>query len=233
MSGGFGVVDPRHLPFNRLPPPVEIEQITADRKVYPAEAKLRLPPRTRDLQIDYTAFSFVAPEKMRFRFKLESRDRDWHEVGNRRQAFYDDLPPRDYRFRVMASNNDGVWNEAGASLDFSVAPAYYQTTWFYACVVVAFCAVLWGLHRYRLHQVARVFNARLEERVGERTRIARDLHDTLLQSFQGVLLKFSSVKYVMRDRPDEAEETLERIISQARDAVTEGRDAVYGLRRPR
>ena len=225
---GVSVVDPRHLPHNDLRPPVNVEKIIADRKTYAGGAKL--PPLVRDVEIDFSALSFVAPEKNRFRYKLEGRDPDWVDAGTRRQAFYNDLPPRSYRFRVMASNNDGVWNEAGASMDFSVDPAYYQIVWFRAGVVVAFCAVLWGLHRYRLHQMAQVFDARMEARVGERTRIARELHDTLLQSFQGVLLKFSAIKYMMRNRPEEAEETLERYIIQARAAITEGRDAVQGLR---
>jgi ligand-binding sensor domain-containing protein/DNA-binding CsgD family transcriptional regulator len=129
---GVGVVDPGHLPFNRLPPPVHIEQIVADRRPYDAfntNGRVSLPPLIRDLQIDYTALSLVAPEKNRFRVKLEGFDRDWQDVGNRRQAFYTSLPPRNYRFRVIASNNSGVWNEAGASLGFSIAPAYYQTQW--------------------------------------------------------------------------------------------------------
>src|SRR5439155_13393211 len=122
-----------HLPFNPLPPPVHIEQITADHKTYTAisDAKaLRLPPLIRDLEIDYTALSFVAPEKVLFRYKLEGWDRDWQNAGNRRQAFFSNLPPRSYHFRVMACNNSGVWNEAGTFLNFSVAPAYYQTWWF-------------------------------------------------------------------------------------------------------
>jgi hypothetical protein len=181
---------PRHLPFNKLPPPVHIEQITADRKTYETSSNLRLPPLVRDLEIDYTALSLVAPEKNRFRVKLEGRDPDWKDVGNERKAFYNDLPPRNYRFRVMACNNSGVWNEAGASFDFSIDPAYYQTAWFQASCVAAFLGLLWALYRFRLHQIAQEFNARLEERVGERTRIARELHDTLLQSFQGLMLRF-------------------------------------------
>ena len=134
--------------------------------------------------------SFVTPEKVRFRVKLEGHDPDWKDVGTERKAFYTDLPPRHYRFRVMACNNSGLWNEAGDSLDFSIDPAYYQTTWFKAVCGAAFLMLLWALYRYRLHRIAREFNARLEERVGERTRIARELHDTLLQSFQGLMLRF-------------------------------------------
>ena len=227
-EGGVNVVDPRHLPFNKVPPPVQIEQIVADRKTYAAGAKL--PALVRDVEIDYTALSFVAPEKVRFRYKLEGRDRGWHEVVNRRQAFYNDLPPRNYRFHVMAANNDGVWNESGASLDFSVNPAYYQTTWFGASAMAAVVALLALIYQLRLRYLKHQFNVRLKARVSERTRIARDLHDTLLQSFQGVLLKFSTIKYVMRSRPEEAEDALESIIGEAREAIIEGRDAVQGLR---
>ena len=189
---GVSVIDPRHLPINKIPPPVHIEQITADRKTYDASSDLRLPPLVRDLEIDYTALSLVAPEKIRFRVKLEGRDPDWQDVGNRRQAFYNDLPPRNYRFRVTACNNSGVWNEAGASFDFSIAPAYYQTRWFQASCAAAFLGLLWALYRFRLHQIAQQFNARLDERVNERTRIARELHDTLLQSFHGLMLRFQA-----------------------------------------
>jgi signal transduction histidine kinase/ligand-binding sensor domain-containing protein len=225
----LSVLDPRHLPFNKLPPPVHIEQITGDRKHYDANAGLRLPPLVRDLQIDYTALSLVAPEKVQFRYKLEGHDHDWQDAGTRRQAFYNDLPPRNYRFRVMACNNSGVWNETGAFLDFAIAPAYYQSTWFRLSCVAAFVAFLGGLYQLRLRYLRQQFNVRMEERVNERTRLARDLHDTLLQSLSGVLLKLHAVTYMLRGHP-EAKKTLEGVIDQARQAVTEGRDTVYGLR---
>ena len=229
---GLSVFDPNHLPLNKIPPPVQIEQITADRKTHDVASdvhgQLRLPPLTRDLEIDYTALSLVAPEKVRFRVKLEGRDHDWKDVGNERKVFYNDLPPKNYRFRVAASNNSGVWNEAGASFDFSVLPAYYQARWFQALCITAFLGLLWALHRYRLHQIAQQFNAQLEARVGERTRIARDLHDTLLQSFQGLLLRFQVVDESLP--PGEAKEELERTLDLAARAITEGRDTVQGLR---
>jgi len=227
---GINVIDPRHLPFNKLPPPVHIEQITADRKTHEASAHMRLPALSRDLQIDYTALSFVAPEKVRFRVKLEGHDPDWKDAGTDRKAFYNDLPPRHYRFHVMASNNSGVWNEAGDSLDFSVDPAYYQTTWFRASCVAAFFALLWALYRYRLYQIKHEFNARLEERVGERTRIARELHDSLLQSFQGSLIVMQAARNVLSRRPERAGETLDNAIKMASGAIVEGRDAIHDLR---
>src|SRR5262249_17947808 len=219
---GVSVFDPRHLHINDLPPPMHIEQIIADDKTYDVSPELTgrvgLPPRIRDIEIDYTALSLVAPEKVRFRYKLEGWDRDWHDGGARREAFYSHLPPRPYRFRVMACNNSGVWNEGGASLDFFVAPAYYQTWWFRSMCVFALLGLLAMLHRLRLHQQALLFNKTLDARVAERTRVARDLHDTLLQSFQGVLLKFHAVSYMLGDRP-EAQKSLAKVIDQARQAI--------------
>ncbi|MBV9929185.1 MAG: PAS domain-containing protein [Acidobacteria bacterium] len=150
---GVSVVDPLRLPVNRIPPPVSIEQVTADRKPYDATQGLRLPPSVRDVAIDYTALSFVAPEKVRFRYKLEGYDSDWQEAGNRRQAFYTNLPPRGYRFRVMAANDSGVWNEEGAALDFSIEPAFYQTNWFRALAAALLVALLFAGYRLRVHRL--------------------------------------------------------------------------------
>jgi PAS domain S-box-containing protein len=153
----ISVVHPRHLPFNKLPPQVHIEQVVANHKSYPvtsdANGNVRLPPRIRDLEIDYTALSFVVPEKVLFRYKLEGWDRDWQDAGTRRQAFYNNLPPRNYRFRVMACNNSGVWSEAGTFLDFSIAPAYYQTWWFRSLCLLAFLALVYGAYRVRVGQL--------------------------------------------------------------------------------
>ena len=150
---GVSVIDPHHLALNKLPPPVHIEQIAADGKTYAATNGLRLPPRIRDLEIDYTALSLVAPEKVRFRIKLEGQDQDWRELINVRHVRYTNLAPGHYRFRVLACNNTGVWNEEGASLDFAIAPAWFQTTWFRALCVLAMAALLWGLYRLRIRQL--------------------------------------------------------------------------------
>jgi len=227
---GVTVVDPSHLPFNKVAPPVHIERVIADHETYTPSAHLRLPPLIRDLTIDYTALSLVAPEKVHFRFKLEGQDRDWREVVNNREVEYSNLAPGDYTFRVTASNNSGVWNEQGASLDFSIAPVYWQTRWFVALCVAALMALLWALYQLRLRQLAHQFNMTLDARVGERTRIARDLHDTLLQSFHGLLLRLQTASELLSTRPAEARQTLDSAIDQAAQAITEGRDAVQGLR---
>ncbi len=231
---GVSVIDPHHIPFNKLPPPVHIEQIVANHKSYPvtsdANGNVRLPPRIRDLQIDYTALSLVAPEKMLFRYKLEGWDRDWQDAGTRRQAFYSNLPPRNYRFRVAACNNSGVWNEAGASLEFSVLPAFYQTNWFRSLCAVGFLALLWGIYQLRVQQLQRQFNIGLEARVNERTRIARELHDTLLQNFHGLMFQFQAASNLMLRRPDEAKRSLDDAIDETKKAIAESRDAIQGLR---
>ncbi len=227
---GVGVIDPRHLPFNPLPPPVHIEQITANGKQYDTARGLRLPPLVRDLVIDYTALSLVAPEKVHFRFKLDGQDQDWKEVVNQRRVEYSNLPPGKYRFRVTACNNSGVWNAAGDSLDFSIDPTYYQTVWFRLSLVAAFFALLWALYQYRLRQIAREFNAQLEGRVDERTRIARELHDTLLQSFQAALFQFQAARNLFSKGREEATQTLDSAISTAQEAIVEGRDAIHDLR---
>ena len=227
---GVSIIDPRHLAFNKLPPPVHIEQVTADDKTYDATNGLRLPAHVRYLTIDYTALSLVAPEKVRFRYKLEGEDKNWREVVNDRQVQYTNLAPKHYRFRVLACNNSGVWNEQGASLEFVIPPAWYQTNWFYALCAATFLLLLWGLYHLRVLQLQREFNAALEGRVAERTRVARELHDTLLQSFHGLLLRFAVVQRLLPSRVEEAEKELQKAMDMAAAAITEGRDAVQGLR---
>jgi hypothetical protein len=129
---GVSVIDPHHLSFNELPPPVHIEQVTADDNIYDATNGLRLPPRIRNLAINYTALSFAAPEKVRFRTSWKAKTGTGTRSSTIAALQYTNLAPGTYRFRVMASNNSGVWNEAGDTLSFSIAPAYYQTRWFAA-----------------------------------------------------------------------------------------------------
>src|SRR5262249_49848509 len=152
---------------------------------------------------------------------LQGVDTNWQDCGTRREAFYTNLVPARYRFRVIACNNDGVWNTTGASLELSIDPAYYQTRWFTALCVAASLGLLAGLYQLRLLYLRRQFNLRLEERVEERMRIARDLHDTMLQSFQAALFKFQAVTCRLTDRP-KIQEELDAVIGQARAAVAEG-----------
>ena len=233
-GGGVSMIDPRHIPANKIPPSVYVEEISANHQVRwqsssgIAPSNLHLPALSRDVEIDYTALSLVAPEKVRFKHKLEGYDRDWQDAGNQHKAFYTNLPPRDYHFCVMAANNDGVWNNAGAVLGFSIDPAWYQTRWFQAACVTAALAILSGLYWYRLRQVAQNFNLRFEERLIERTRIARELHDTLLQSFQGLMLRLQAVNDLLPD--GKAKHQLEETLQRGDKAIAEGRVVVYDLR---
>ena len=191
---------------------------------------MRLPPRVRDVQIDYTALSFVAPEKIRFKYRLDGQDSGWREVVNERHVQYSNLRPGTYRFRVIASNNSGVWNEQGDPLEFSIAPAYYQTAWFRALCAGGRAGAALGWVPVRVRQLHHRFEMALEARVSERIRIARELHDTLLQSFHGLLLHFQTVSHLWAERPELAKEKLDSAIDEAARAITEGRNAVQGLR---
>ncbi len=228
-AGMLQMVDPEHLPRNTLPPPVHVDEVIADRRNYALSADLRLPPLTRDLQISYTAPSMAVPEKVRFRYKLDGRDPDWVDSGTRRQAFYSDLGPGDYRFHVIACNKDGVWNEEGATLRFSVAPAWYQTNVFQVLSAVSGALILWALYRLRVHQIEATAGARFDERLAERTRLARDIHDTLLQTIQGS-------KMVADDALDPATDAarmrgaMENLAEWLARAMQEGRAALHSLR---
>lgn len=227
---GVSILDPHDLRINVQPPAVRIEQVIADDKAYEAKNGLRLPAGVRNLAIDYTATSLVAPEKVRFRYKLEGQNRNWHEVVNDREVQYTNLPPKRYRFRVLACNNSDVWNETGDTLEFVIPPMWYQTDWFYGLCAAAFLGLLCAAYQLRVRHLAREFNMRLEERVGERTRVARDLHDTLLQSFQGLLPRLQAAIYQLPEEAEKSRKTLEEAVDRAAEAITEGRDAVQGLR---
>jgi signal transduction histidine kinase/ligand-binding sensor domain-containing protein len=223
------VIDPARLGGNLMPPPVYIEQIMADRRSYLAKDGLRLPALTRDLEIDYTALSFMAPQKMRFRYRLEGRDTEWQDSGTRRQAFYTDLRPGQYRFRAIASNNDGVWNETGAAVDFEIPPAFVQTKWFLVIWVVVGAAALWLLFILRLRQIQERIRGRLEERLSERERIARDMHDTLLQGMQGLVFKFQAAAERL-PTSDSNRDRLEEALNLADEVLEDGRSKLAGLR---
>jgi signal transduction histidine kinase len=240
---GLSVVDPTRTGPEPTHVTVQIEGFSADGNSLDLQAPIRVPPDTHRLIFRFSGLNLSDPKRIQFKYKLEGFDRDWsepgstsgidkdwHEAGTRRQAFYMNLAPRKYTFHVIASNSEGVWNEAGASLDFSVQPAWYQTIWFRVSCLGAFFLMLWAAYQLRLQQMERQFNIRLEERVGERSRIARDLHDTLLQSFHGLLLRFQTAFSLLPERPDEAKQSLGSAIDQAALAITEGRDAVQNLR---
>lgn len=223
------MIDPNHLEMNSLPPPVHIEQIVADRVSYSADDQNNLPALTRDLQIDYTALSFIVPQKVRFRYRLENYDADWQEPGTRRQAFYSGLPPGKYRFHVIACNNDGVWNEQGAILDFSIAPMWYQTTLFRILCLLSLVVIGSILYRIRVQQIAKAIGIRFDERLSERTRMARELHDTFIQTIQGSKLVVDDGLEQPLD-PEKMRRALGQVSGWLEQAIEEGRAALNSLR---
>jgi len=239
---GIGVVDPGHLPVNTLPPAVHIEQIVADRTAVDtaltATGDVRLPPRVRDLQIDYTATSLVAPERMQFRYILEGYDREWQDAGTRRQAFYTDLKPGEYRFRVIAANNSGVWNEAGASVQLTIAPSYYQTRWFLALSVGTLVALIWSAYRVRIRIVEKhqreitALNERLmKAQEQERIRIAGELHDGVMQQMLAMTMMLGTAKRRIA-ADSEARPTLDKISDKLVEVGSEIRRMSHDLHPP-
>jgi signal transduction histidine kinase/ligand-binding sensor domain-containing protein len=228
LHRGLVSISPSQIKRNPLPPPVTIWSISGAVQ-YPALSPPRLPIHTTNVRIEYTAASLTIPERVRFSYKLEGLDREWQDAGNRREAVYTNLGPGRYTFHVIASNNDGVWNTTGASLPFSITPAFYQTKWFYGFCALLFLALLRVLYMIRIQQVSAQLRGRLEERLTERERIARELHDTLLQSVQGLVLRFRAA--VTRiPKQESARSLLEQALDRADEVLTEGRDRVKYLR---
>lgn len=232
-DSGVGVVNPRQLP-RADPPPVRIEAARlSGRELFPQGA-LTIPARPRDLEVDYTAATLAIPERVEFRYRLEGEDETWREVGTRRRAYYTALGPGSYNFRVSASNGDGVWSDSVAVWSFQVMPAWYQTLWFRAAVVLVIgwigglAAV--ALQRRRHHREQLALKARYEATLAERARIAQDLHDTLLQGFAGVTLKLKAAERALPAQPEVAAETLAKVHRLARASLREARERVWDLR---
>jgi signal transduction histidine kinase/ligand-binding sensor domain-containing protein len=226
-SKGVAVVDPARLGRNRTPPPVVVERLVVDREPRTLSAEVGLQPGSRAVEFHFTALSFVDPSKVRFRYRLEGFDRDWTDAGARREAFYTNLPPGSYRFRVVAANDDGVWNEQGATVAFSLRPYFYQTFWFYLLCALALAALMWGVHLLRVRQLRREFGAVLQER----NRIARELHDTLAQGFTSVSMQLEAVSAKMGNGGVEAaREHLNQARLLVRSSLAEARRSVRDLR---
>jgi signal transduction histidine kinase/ligand-binding sensor domain-containing protein len=223
------VIDPAHLYTNSVTPPVHIESVRADFRNYAVVDRLRLPPLTRNVEIDYSALSFLAPEKVDFRYRLSGFDHEWHEVGIRRQAIYTNLGPGTYRFQVIASNNDGIWNTTGDALSFTIPPKFYQTNWFLAFLALIAMALIYTVFVVRLRVSTKLVEGRMNERLQERDRIARELHDTLLQGFQGIVLRLQGIAKSM---PESASTrlALEETMDRADQILIEGRTNLLQLR---
>jgi signal transduction histidine kinase/ligand-binding sensor domain-containing protein len=222
-------INPLQIARNPVPPAVLVQDLVIGEQRYSPLPGLVLPKSTNSLRVDYTALSLSVPERVRFRYRLDGVDRDWQDPGARRQAFYTNLDPGDYRFRVMAANEDGVWNPQEAALAFTIPPTFVETAWFKLLCALAVGLLLWIAYRLHLRHVTRQLRTRLEDRADERERIARTLHDTFLQSVQGLMLR---VQTLLKRLPPggEAYQLVEKILNQADQVLAEGRNQVRGLR---
>jgi signal transduction histidine kinase/ligand-binding sensor domain-containing protein len=211
--------------------PVEIGPQSLLKKSITYTNDLTLSHEQNVFSLTFSALSYVNPVANRYRYMLEGLDHKWTEGGmDHRLATYTTLPPGAYTFRVQGATSRGAWSEPGVKLGITILPPWWDTWWFRMLCAITAVAILLALYQLRLRQLAREFNAGLEARVYERTRIARELHDTLLQSFQGLLLRFQTASNQLPVRPLEAKQKLDNAIDLVAQAIAEGRDAVQGLR---
>ena len=230
LSGGLSVVDPSQIDDNSVPALPHIEAITADNNSAILGAAVRIPPSPRRITFEYTGLSLAVPARVRFRYLLEGFDSGWSQPVAAREAVYTNLGAGSYRFRLAASNSEGLWNGPEAAIGFEVEPTLFESWWFRSALVLCVGLVALAAYLMRMRQLTRLLNARFEERLAERVRVARELHDTLLQSFQGLLLRFQTAYALFDTRPADAKDVLGNSIDQTAQAITEGREAVQGLR---
>jgi ligand-binding sensor domain-containing protein/signal transduction histidine kinase len=223
---GIATVDPAHLAMNHIPPLMSIEQLSVDDEPQKASSVVTISPGRRRLAFEYAALSFVAPQKVRFQYKLDGFDHDWVDAGVRRTAYYTNLPPGRYTFQVKACNNDGVWSLQPASLSLRLQPYFYQTVWFYLLLALAVALLWYGIYLWRLRQV----ESRFQVVLSERNRIAREIHDTLAQGFVAVSVQLQVASRLLGSAPAAAEQHLAQAQDLVRTGLDDARRAIWELR---
>ena len=240
---GISITNPEHQQENLLPPPVVIENVTVDDQpapmLFPRKADkimvatppavvgvVKVQPGQARLALHYAGLSFVAPARVRYRYRLEGFDPKWIDAGARRVAYYTNIPPGRYTFRVLAANNDGVWNDTGASVEIRVLPHLWQTWWFRTLLVLAVLLLSYQIYRMRVRNVELRFNAVL----AERTRIAREIHDTLAQDIVGISVQLELVSRLLGSSVDAARTQLDAARGLVKSSLTEARSSIWNLR---
>lgn len=223
---GITSIKPEDAKYNRASPPVVIERVSVDDASVPLSARLVVSPGHTRYEFHYAGLSFIAPQKVVYRYRLYGFDKSWIDAGTRRRAYYTNLKPGKYRFRVLAANNDGVWNETGASFYFRVRPHIYQTVWFY-CVFFILVGLLGYLaYRLRMQRVELQFHATL----AERNRIAREIHDTLAQGFVAVALQLEVAKRLSGSAGEMLQQHLDQALALTKSSLSEARRSIWDLR---
>lgn len=223
---GIAAIQPERADYNRVQPPVALEEIAVDDQAVPLRRPLVVPPGHTRYAFYYAALSFIAPQKVQFRYRLEGLDKDWIDAGPRRQAYYTNLKPGKYTFRVIAANNDGVWNASGASFRFEVKPHIYQRVWFYCALALLLALAGYELYRMRMQRVELQFQATL----AERNRIAREIHDTLAQGFVGISLQLEVAKRMLGETNQALKDYLDQALQLANSSLAEARRSIWDLR---
>jgi signal transduction histidine kinase len=226
---GVYSINPSNSVRTRPPPHPVIQSLTANGVQFAPDAPITLSKGTRALQMDFVGIDLEVPERVRYRYRLDGVDADWHEPQTQRQAVYTNLGAGPYQFRVAATRDGRIWSEPATTLSFRIAPSLTQTWYFAALCLLAVFAVIAAIVRWRLLQVARRMRWKLDAQLAERDRIARELHDTLLQSTQGLILRFQAISNQM-PQGDAYRENMESALERADEVLTEGRDRVRGLR---
>jgi ligand-binding sensor domain-containing protein/anti-sigma regulatory factor (Ser/Thr protein kinase) len=224
---GLAGLNPSLSRNNGVPPPVVVEQLTVEGKPVGITSR-EVALSNHSVEFEYTALSLTVPEAVRFRYRLEGFDNDWIDAGSRRQVGYVNLPPRHYRFHVIACNNDGVWNSAGATLAFQCVPYFYQTWWFLTLCIGAAGLCVYLVYCYRLRQLRSRFQLVLDERA----RLTRELHDTLLQGFTGVVFQLEAASRQLLSSPEAGRRRIDLALEQADQSLKEARLALSCMRLP-
>ncbi len=227
---GLVEVDPAHFPVDNVPPPVALERFAVDdvdQPLHGADSWLRIAAGRVHFEFDYAGLSFIAPQKVRYRYMLEGFDRQWTDAGARRTAYYTNIPSGKYTFRVQAANNDGLWNSSGAALSFELQPHFYERMWFYALLLGLLAAAMVWAPRQRLRMAQREFRAVL----GERSRIAREIHDTLAQGYVGISVRLEVLAGLLRaNKLEDAAKHLDQTRAYVREGLADARQSIWALR---
>jgi signal transduction histidine kinase/ligand-binding sensor domain-containing protein len=230
LDEGISVVQPTAFDASYFPVTVRMDGLVVDGRPIGSGNQIRITPGRHRLTFRYVGVNVSNPEGVRYRYRLDGVDSGWSEPTALREIDYTNVPPGQFRFQVIASNPDGVWSDKEGGLTLEVEPAYFQTRWFQVAIVALVGLLALALYRFRLQQLHRQFSVGLEARVNERTRIARELHDTLLQTLHGLMFQFQAVRNLMPRRPDAAIQSLDDAINETEKALAEGRNAIQGLR---
>jgi len=230
LDKGMAALEPTAFSTPAFPVQVRFDGFLVDGKSVPTDGRVEVPAGGHRITFRYAGISPTNPDDVRYRYRLDAVDSEWSEPTALREIDYTNVPPGKFQFHVMARNADGVWSGDETSMAFEVRPAYWETAWFRVGGVLALFAMVFALFRIRMRELNRQFEVALDARVDERTRIARELHDTLLQSLHGLMFQFQAARNMLPKRVDEAIETLDSAIGATEQAIAEGRGAIHDLR---